>query len=75
MIVSREPSIFYFGTPVALISTRQPDGSGESRAHVLHLLAGLVPCHRALRADGGLGGYRWGLDRRRALLAAEKQAS
>jgi len=24
-------------------------------------LAVLVPCHRALRADGGLGGYRWGL--------------
>lgn len=34
-------------------------------------LAVLVPCHRALRADGGLGGYRWGLDRKRALLEAE----
>ncbi len=38
-------------------------------------LAVLVPCHRALRADGGLGGYRWGLDRKRALLAAEKRAA
>jgi AraC family transcriptional regulator of adaptative response/methylated-DNA-[protein]-cysteine methyltransferase len=38
-------------------------------------LAVLVPCHRALRADGGLGGYRWGLDRKRALLAAERRAS
>jgi AraC family transcriptional regulator of adaptative response/methylated-DNA-[protein]-cysteine methyltransferase len=37
-------------------------------------LAVLVPCHRALRADGGLGGYRWGLERKRALLAAERQA-
>jgi AraC family transcriptional regulator, regulatory protein of adaptative response / methylated-DNA-[protein]-cysteine methyltransferase len=35
-------------------------------------LAILVPCHRALRADGGLGGYRWGLDRKRALLDAER---
>jgi AraC family transcriptional regulator, regulatory protein of adaptative response / methylated-DNA-[protein]-cysteine methyltransferase len=37
-------------------------------------LAILVPCHRALRADGGLGGYRWGLDRKRALLDAERAA-
>ncbi len=35
-------------------------------------LAVLVPCHRALRADGGLGGYRWGLERKRALLDAER---
>ena len=31
-----------------------------------------VPCHRAVREDGGLGGYRWGLDRKRALLAGEQ---
>jgi AraC family transcriptional regulator of adaptative response/methylated-DNA-[protein]-cysteine methyltransferase len=34
-------------------------------------VAVLVPCHRVLRGDGSLGGYRWGLDRKRALLAAE----
>jgi AraC family transcriptional regulator of adaptative response/methylated-DNA-[protein]-cysteine methyltransferase len=32
----------------------------------------VVPCHRAVRADGGLGGYRWGLNRKRALLASER---
>ena len=32
----------------------------------------LVPCHRAIRSDGGLGGFRWGLDRKRALLDAER---
>lgn len=31
----------------------------------------IVPCHRALREDGGLGGYRWGLNRKQALLALE----
>lgn len=34
----------------------------------------LVPCHRAMRADGGLGGYRWGLARKRKLLDAEAAA-
>jgi AraC family transcriptional regulator of adaptative response/methylated-DNA-[protein]-cysteine methyltransferase len=35
-------------------------------------IAVLVPCHRALRGDGGLGGYRWGLERKQALLDKER---
>ena len=31
----------------------------------------LIPCHRALRKSGGLGGYHWGLPVKRALLAYE----
>lgn len=31
-----------------------------------------VPCHRVLRKHGALGGYRWGLDRKRAILAWEQ---
>lgn len=33
-----------------------------------------VPCHRAVRTDGGLGGYAWGLQRKRKLLEIEKNA-
>ena len=34
----------------------------------------LVPCHRVVRGDGGLGGYRWGEARKRGLLAREAAA-
>jgi AraC family transcriptional regulator, regulatory protein of adaptative response / methylated-DNA-[protein]-cysteine methyltransferase len=33
----------------------------------------VVPCHRAVRTDGGLGGYAWGLPRKKKLLALEKK--
>jgi AraC family transcriptional regulator of adaptative response/methylated-DNA-[protein]-cysteine methyltransferase len=38
-------------------------------------LALLVPCHRIVRRDGDLAGYRWGVERKRALLAAEDAAA
>ena len=31
----------------------------------------LIPCHRVVRNDGGLAGYRWGIHRKRALLDRE----
>jgi AraC family transcriptional regulator of adaptative response/methylated-DNA-[protein]-cysteine methyltransferase len=35
-------------------------------------IAVLVPCHRVLRSDGGIGGYRWGVSRKRTLLDMER---
>ena len=43
------------------------------RACATNPVAPIIPCHRALRKDGGLGGYRWGLGRKEALLAMERK--
>jgi AraC family transcriptional regulator, regulatory protein of adaptative response / methylated-DNA-[protein]-cysteine methyltransferase len=43
-----------------------------ARACATNPAAILIPCHRAVRKDGGLGGYRWGVNRKKALLAKER---
>jgi AraC family transcriptional regulator of adaptative response/methylated-DNA-[protein]-cysteine methyltransferase len=46
-----------------------------ARACATNGIAVLVPCHRVVAADGALTGYKWGIERKRKLLALEKEAS
>ena len=43
-----------------------------ARACATNEVALLIPCHRVVRSDGGSGGYRWGEERKRAILARER---
>lgn len=45
-----------------------------ARACASNRLALIVPCHRAVPRTGGSGGYRWGVERKRALLERERRA-
>jgi AraC family transcriptional regulator of adaptative response/methylated-DNA-[protein]-cysteine methyltransferase len=42
-----------------------------ARACATNPVAVVIPCHRVLRSDGELGGYRWGIKRKKALLETE----
>ena len=54
----------------------QPTASrAVGQACAANPVALIVPCHRALRKDGSLGGYRWGLSRKEALVEMERPES
>jgi len=46
-----------------------------ARAIASNNVALLVPCHRVVRSNGELAGYRWGRERKRALIAREREAA
>jgi AraC family transcriptional regulator of adaptative response/methylated-DNA-[protein]-cysteine methyltransferase len=51
----------------------KPDATrAVARACALNRVSVLVPCHRVVGADGSLTGYRWGVERKRKLLEAER---
>jgi AraC family transcriptional regulator of adaptative response/methylated-DNA-[protein]-cysteine methyltransferase len=54
----------------------QPTASrAVARACASNRIAVAIPCHRVVREDGDLAGYRWGLERKKSLLEMEKRAS
>jgi AraC family transcriptional regulator of adaptative response/methylated-DNA-[protein]-cysteine methyltransferase len=44
-----------------------------ARACATNRVAVVIPCHRVVREDGALAGYRWGVERKRALLKREAE--
>jgi AraC family transcriptional regulator of adaptative response/methylated-DNA-[protein]-cysteine methyltransferase len=45
-----------------------------AQACAANTLAVAIPCHRVVRNDGGLASYRWGVERKHALLEKEAHA-
>ena len=67
------------GVPVTYATLARAVGSPHAAQAVgaacaANRLAVAIPCHRTMRADGTLAGYRWGIERKRALLARERGA-
>jgi AraC family transcriptional regulator of adaptative response/methylated-DNA-[protein]-cysteine methyltransferase len=60
-----------YGAIAAQMGTR--DARDVTAAIANNTLAILVPCHRVVKKDGSLSGYRWGATRKRALLERERK--
>jgi len=45
-----------------------------AQACAKNVVALVIPCHRVIRGTGALGGYRWGLDRKRSLIDSERSS-
>jgi AraC family transcriptional regulator of adaptative response/methylated-DNA-[protein]-cysteine methyltransferase len=60
---------------VAAAIGRPTAARAVARACATNPVALVIPCHRVIRGDGALGGYRWGLERKERLLAQEAGAT
>ena len=70
MKIPRGETVSYAGLAEQLGQPRA--ARAVARACAQNRLAVLVPCHRVIRGDGSLGGYRWGLPRKNSLLKFER---
>jgi AraC family transcriptional regulator of adaptative response/methylated-DNA-[protein]-cysteine methyltransferase len=61
-----------YGALAAKLGTR--DARDVTKAIVSNPIAVLVPCHRVVKRDGSISGYRWGVKRKRELLVRERRA-
>jgi AraC family transcriptional regulator of adaptative response/methylated-DNA-[protein]-cysteine methyltransferase len=61
-----------YGALAARLGSR--DAREVTEAIADNPIAVLVPCHRVIRKDGSISGYRWGFKRKRELLAREKRS-
>ena len=62
-------------TEVARAIGRAKAVRAVARACATNPVSVVVPCHRVVREDGSLAGYRWGIDRKRALLVRESRGA
>jgi AraC family transcriptional regulator of adaptative response/methylated-DNA-[protein]-cysteine methyltransferase len=62
-----------YGAIAAMMGTPR-DARDVTEAIAANTIAILIPCHRVVKTDGSLSGYRWGFQRKRALLARERNA-
>ena len=62
-------------TQIAEALGRPTAARAVARACATNKVALLIPCHRVVRGDGSLSGYRWGVPRKRRLLDLEKDLS
>lgn len=60
-----------YGALAAKLGTRDP--RDLTQAITNNTIAVLVPCHRVIKKDGSISGYRWGVGRKRMLLAREQR--
>jgi AraC family transcriptional regulator of adaptative response/methylated-DNA-[protein]-cysteine methyltransferase len=61
-----------YGALAAKLGSR--DARDVTAAIAANAIALLIPCHRVVKKDGSLSGYRWGTKRKRTLLERERRA-
>ena len=71
--IPRGPTLSY--SEVAQKIGQPTAARAVARACATNPVALVVPCHRVIRDDGTLGGYRWGLERKRRLLDSEARSN